>query len=341
MSGLIDLSIAHLISFVALSFCRNPVYTQSAVQTNPFFISGDHNMDLRLPTPHAYIVNPTLPRDVAQQQAIEKRTSIVGGGLSGLLSRPKPEEVDLAYGEFRYEAFWHVVATVRYVFERNKSFSVPVAGAEVRKVTILGQEFEVVTPQPVQPQQSSPTAFLQQIGQQIGISGNVTRTFSVPGVEYCVDENRQERFLETVSGQAVQAGADYVKKDKTEVTDLSVLTNDGALVATPQMTASKVLRTLLATMAKQIQADKMLEESTAIETCDLYFRPVYAFELAWRPKNKTAVAEFDGVTGAMITTGKVSRAGGAMLAPEALFDINVENIASLFPSTVSNVQLVS
>jgi hypothetical protein len=67
---------------------------------------------------------------------------------------------------------------------------------------------------------------------------------------------------------------------------------------------------------------------------------VYAFELAWRPKNKTAVAEFDGVTGAMIN-GKVMRTGGAMLTPETLFDINADNMASLFPSTVSNVQLMS
>jgi hypothetical protein len=297
-------------------------------------------MELRLPTPHAYIVNPTLQHDAAQQQAIDKRITIVAGGLSGLFSRPKPEEVDLAYAEFRYEAFWHAVATVRYVFERNKTFTVPVMGAEVRKVTVLGQEFEVTAPQPPQPQQSSPTAFLQQIGQQIGISGNVTRTFSVPGIEYCIDENRQERFLDTTAGQAVLNGADYVRKDKTELTDLSVLSANGALVATPQMTASKVLRTLLATMAKQIQADKLLEEGTTVETCDLYFRPVYAFELAWRPKNKVAVAEFDGVTGAMIN-GKVVRSGGAMLAPEALFDISADNIASLFPSTVGNVQLVS
>ncbi len=297
-------------------------------------------MELRLPTPHAYIVNPSLQQDAAQQQAIDKRTAIVAGGLSGLFSRPKPEEVDLAYAELRYEAFWHVVATVRYVFERNKTFTVPVTGAEVRKVTVLGQEFEVAAPQPQQPQSSSPTALLQQIGQQIGISGSVTRTFGVPGVEYCVDENRQERFLDTVTGQAVTNGADYVRKDKTELTDFAALSANDALVATPQMTASKVLRTLLATMAKQIQADKLLEEGTTVEICDLYFRPVYAYELAWRPKNKVAVAEFDGVTGAMIN-GKVMRTGGAMLAPEALFDINADNLTSLFPSTVGNVQLVS
>ncbi len=296
-------------------------------------------MDLRLPVPHAYILNPTLNRDVAQQQAVDKRLTIVAGGLTGLFSRPKPEEVDLAYSEFRYEAFWHVVATVRYAFERNKTYTVPVTGVEVRKVTVLGQELEVVAQQ-AQAQQSSPSGFLQQIGQQIGIA-NTARTFSLPGVEFCIDENRQERYLEAVAGQAVAAGADYLKKDKTELADFSVLSAEGALVIAPQTTASKVLHSLLATMVKQIQADKMLEETTTVETFDLYFRPVYAFELTWRPKNKTAVAEFDGVTGAMIN-GKTIHAGSTTpLTPEALFDINTDTVASLFPSTVTNVQIVS
>jgi hypothetical protein len=296
-------------------------------------------MDLRLPVPHAYILNPTLNRDVAQQQAVDKRLTIVAGGLTGLFSRPKPEEVDLAYSEFRYEAFWHVVTTVRYAFERNKAYTVPVTGVEVRKVTVLGQELEVVAQQP-QAQQSSPTGFLQQIGQQIGIS-NTARTFSLPGVESCVDENRQERYLDAAAGQAVAAGADYLKKDKTELTDFSALSAEGALIIAPQMTASKVLRSLLATMVKLIQADKMLEEATTVETFDLYFRPVYAYELTWRPKNKTAVAEFDGVTGAMIN-GKTVRTGSTTpLSPEALFDINADTVVSLFPSTVSNVQIVS
>jgi hypothetical protein len=37
--------------------------------------------------------------------------------------------------------------------------------------------------------------------------------------------------------------------------------------------------------------------------------------------------------------GKVIRTGGAMLAPEDLFDIHADNTASLFPSTISGVQL--
>ncbi len=299
-------------------------------------------MDLRLPVPHAYILNPTLSHDAAQQQAVDKRTTIVGGGLTSLLSRPKQEEVDLAYAEFRYEAFWHVVTTVRYAFERSKTYAVPVAGVEVRKVTILGQEFEVAAPASAPaPQQSSPSGFLQQIGQQIGISSTAARTFNLPGVESCLDENRQERFLDAATGQAVVTGPDYVRRDKTELADFAALSAEGAIVVAPQMTASKVLRSLLATMIKQVQADKMLEETTTVETFDLYFRPVYAYELIWRPKNKTAVAEFDGVTGVMISGKTVHTGAAAPLTPEGLFDINAESVAALFPASVGNVQVVS
>ncbi len=294
-------------------------------------------MELRLPVAHAYVLNPSLDFEAAKQQAVDKRLTIVAGGLSGLFSRPKPEEVDLAYGEFRYEAFWHVTCTVRYVFERNKNYAVPVVGAEVRKVTVLGQEFEVVTQQP-STQQSSPTGFIQQLGQQIGLS-NVARQFALPGVEYCVDENRQERFLDAANNQALAAGPDYVKKDKTELTDLAGLGTGEALVVAPQLTAAKVVKSLLATMIKQVQADRLLEESTTIETLDLYFRPVYAFELAWRPKNKTAVAEFDGVTGNMLA-GKTVHGGSAPLSPENLFDITAETAPSLVPTAAGNVKLV-
>jgi hypothetical protein len=294
-------------------------------------------MELRLPPVHAYLLNPTLTREAAQQQAIDKRLSIVAGGLSGLFSRPKPEEVDLTYSEFRWEAFWHMTATVRYVFERNKTYAVPVTGSEVRKVTAFGQEFEVVAAQPPA-QQSSPAGFLQQIGQQIGLA-NTARSFSLPGIEHCVDENRQERFLEAASGQAVAAGADYVKKDKTELADLAMLSANDAFAVAPQMKAAQLLRSLLATMVKQIQSDKILEEATTVDTFDLYFRPVYAFELTWRSKSKIAVAEFDGVTGNLIN-GKVVRSGGTFV-PAELFDVDASNAASLFPSTLTEVKLMS
>jgi hypothetical protein len=289
-------------------------------------------MDVHIAAAHVYSLNPTLDFENAKQQAIDKRLGAVAGGLGGLLSRPKPEEVELAYSEMRYEPFWHVACTVRYVYERKKDFSVAVGGPEVRKVTLLSQEFEVAAPAPAQ----GTGGLLQQIG-----LGGAARSISLPGVEYCVDENRQERFLEAVAGQLFQPGAEYAKKDKSELTDLAGLTSGEALVVPPQLSASKVVKNLLSSMIKQIQADKLIEERTEIEMLDLYFRPVFAFEFTWKPKNKTGVAEFDAVSGTMIAGKVVRTRSDKPITPAELFDINAENVASLLPTASGNVQLIS
>jgi hypothetical protein len=293
-------------------------------------------MDVRLAPTHIYTLNPTLDFEAAEQQAIDKRITTVAGGLGGLFSRPRPEEVDLVYKEIRYESFWHAVCNVRYVFERNKDFMVPVTGVEVRMVTILGQEFEIAAQQ-AQPAQSG--GFLSQLGQQIGLS-NTVRTFTLAGVEHCIDENRQVQYLDAVNGQPLQLGADFVQKEKTEVTDLSPLSTGDVLVVVPQLSAAKIARSVLASMIKPIQADKILEETVAIETLDLYFRPIYAFEFAWKPKNKTGVAEFDAVTGAMISGKALHTKSDRDITRESLFDINTETVTSLIPAAAGNVQLV-
>jgi hypothetical protein len=288
-------------------------------------------MDVHLGTTHIYALNPALDFAAAQQQAIDKRLNIVAGGLGGLLSRPKPEEVDLTYSETRYEAFWHLVCTVRYTFERKKDFNVAVTGNEVRKVTLLGQEFEVAAPPPAQ----GGGGLLQQIG-----IGGAAHTFTRPGVEYCVDENKQERFLDAATGQVLQAAAEYVKKDKSEIVDLALLTSGENIVVLPQQSASKIAKALLATMVKQIQADKILEDAVQIDTLDLYFRPIYAFEFTWKTKSKTGVVEFDAATGNMIA-GKVARGkADKPIMKEELFDINTETVTSLVPTAAGNVKLV-
>lgn len=294
-------------------------------------------MDVRLAPTHVYTLNPSLDFEAAKQQAIDKRLGIVSGGLGSLFSRPKPEEVDLVYAEIRYESFWHVVCSVRYVFERNKDFTVPVTGVEVRTVTLLGQEFEIAA-QPAQPAASG--GFLSQLGQQMGLSGTA-RSFTVPGVEHCIDENRQEQYLDAVNGQLLQLGAEYAQKDKTEVTDLSPLATDEVLVVAPQLSATKVAKQVLTAMTKQIQADKFLEEATHIEALDLYFRPVYAFEFAWKPKNKTGVAEFDAVTGNMISGKALHTRSDKAITREELFDINADTVTGLIPTAAGNVKLVA
>jgi hypothetical protein len=286
-------------------------------------------MDVHLSPTHIYALNPTLEFEAAKQQAIDKRLGVVAGGIGALLSRPKPEEVDLVYSEIRFEPFWYVVCSTRYVFERTRSFSVPVSGVEVRKVTLLGQEFEVAAQE--QPQQPG-------LLKQLGLGGAV-RTISVPGVEHCVDENRQERIVDAVTGQPAQAVGEYVKKEKTELTDLASVMSGDALVVPPQTQATKIVKSILATLIKPIQADKILEEVTTIETLDLYFRPIYAFEFAWKPKNKTGVAEFDAVTGTMASGKALHTRSDKPISREGLFDITSETVASIMPTASSNVNL--
>ena len=170
-------------------------------------------MDVHLARTHIYALNPTLDFEAAKQQAIDKRLGIVAGGRGALLSRPKPDEVELIYSEIRFEPFWYVICATRYVFERNKEFAVPVSGAEVRRVTILGQEFEIAAQE-----QAAQPALLKQLG-----IGGAVRTFSLSGVEYCIDENRQERVIDAATGQPAQTVFEYVYKDKTEVCDLQGL----------------------------------------------------------------------------------------------------------------------
>ena len=295
-------------------------------------------MELRLPQTHVYLLNPSIDFESARQQAFDKRVGVVAGGLGGLLSRPKPDDVELVYEEARLESFWHIACTVRYVFERSRTFSLPIASAEVRSVTLLGQDFDLAAQQPPQPPAGQPALF-QQISQQIGLSG-AARSLSIPGVEHCVDENRQERYLDAVNGQALQLGADYALREKTEVADLSELAAGDVLVVPPQLSAAKVAKSVLSTMARQIQADKILEESATIEVLDLFFRPIYAFEFAWKLKNKTGVAEFDGVTGSMGNGKALHTRGDKPITRDLLFDINADTATSLMPVAAGSVKLV-
>ena len=50
------------------------------------------------------------------------------------------------------------------------------------------------------------------------------------------------------------------------------------------------------------------EESLTLETTDLVYRPVWAYEFHWKPKDKRGVVEIDAVTGAI-------RAGSSALLP--------------------------
>jgi hypothetical protein len=66
-----------------------------------------------------------------------------------------------------------------------------------------------------------------------------------------------------------------------------------------------------------------------------------AFEYLWRPKDKRAVVEFDGVTGEIRTGGKAIRQQvGKMLTKGILFDIEVDTVDLFVPGGGMAITLV-
>jgi hypothetical protein len=207
-------------------------------------------MDITFGKEQVFRLPPKLNMDQAREKAWDKKTSVFGTGLTGFLARPKSEEVQIVYNEFRYEPFWHAICQVRYEYDRTRGYNVPVLAPEVQRVTVEGKDYPV-TAKP--------------------------RQFTISGIEHCIEEASTEVILDAVRGQE-RDWKKYLRFDKEVVVDLTKLSTEGCIVVTPEIRASAVVRQVLALLMRPIQADTIHQEKAEVPTVDLYFRPVYAFE---------------------------------------------------------------
>jgi hypothetical protein len=227
-----------------------------------------------------------------------------------ILQRPKSEEIELIGTQKRFEPFWHVVCATRHVYDRSSKFNVPVTGAEVKSITFQGSDYPVAN-----------------------------HAFTINGVEHCTEENRQQIFVNGVSGEKEELNA-VVNGPKNEITDLGSFTSsETTMIVPPETRASFVVRQLLQPMLKPVQADVIHEETVTIEAVDLYYRPIYAFEFKWKPKDKAGVAEFDGVTGEMRNAKALLQQMNIPISRDALFDIGADTVGMLIPGANIAVKL--
>ena len=115
------------------------------------------------------------------------------------------------------------------------------------------------------------------------------------------------------------------------MTDLEGLSANDTIVLPPEQRASFVVRQLLGTMMKPIQADSLSEESMTVQNIDLYYRPWWAFEFNWKPKDKKAIVELDAVTGLMRPGQALAARVTKMMNRDALFDIGADTVGLLVP----------
>jgi len=270
-------------------------------------------MDITVAEERVFQLLPTLGIDQAREKAWDKKIAVFGAGLTSIFSRPKAEDVQIIYSECRYEPFWHVACHVRYVYDRTRSYNIPVSSPEVQRVTVEGVEY-LVTAKP--------------------------RQFTITGVEHCIEEASTDVVFDAIAGQE-RDWKNYLRFGKEPVPDLGQFAPEGSIVVPAEMRASAVVRQVLGSIMRPIQADTIREERVDIQAVDLYFKPVYAFEYRWEPKDKTAVAEFDGLTGEMRTGGVTFRQQvKSVLTPELLLDVGIDAVDLLVPGGGIAIKLV-
>jgi len=290
------------------------------VQPESAFVSllnilGEFPMDIYLANERAFQLTSQFSVEVARDRLEQKKTSLVAGTVGSLISRPKPEEIQLVSVESRLEAFWLISVFVRTAYDRNRTYTVPVSGPEVQQVTTLGQELPVA---------SSP-------------KGGASITLSA--VEHCVEE-RHQSF--TFDGSGTRADlSKYQSFAKSEITDLEHFAPADVLVVPPQAHATTVVRTVLADAIKPVQAQVIQEERVNVEALDLYFRPVYAMEYEWAAKGKRVILELDALTGDAHSGGKKLRDQiKSMVTRDLVFDVTADAVGMIVPGGSIAVKLV-
>lgn len=263
-------------------------------------------MDVQLADQRLFALGERLPFEDIRQRAMDRRTSAFGGGLGGLLQRPKPEDVSVVATQRRVEPFWHVSCRAHYVYDRTRDYAVPASATDVRSVTVEG------------------------VDHAIGATGKGPG-FMLTVLEHCGEEFFDELYVDGVAGAPMTDGAALLAGPTTEVGDLVSLAGDETLVVPPEHRASSVVRQLLAKMLRPLQADTVLEEALRLERIDLYYRPVFAYEFLWGSKDKRGVIEIDGLTGQVRQATSLRTQLTRMVSRDALFDIGADTIGLLVP----------
>ena len=81
-------------------------------------------MDIYLAEERAFHYFPQVTLEVAIDRLDQKKVQFVSGTISKLLSRTKPEDIELVSVENRLEAYWEIKVHLRTVYERNRTYSV-------------------------------------------------------------------------------------------------------------------------------------------------------------------------------------------------------------------------
>ena len=273
-------------------------------------------MEISLSNERAFQLLPQIDPERAQALVEEKKANLVAGMVGALLSRPKPEDIRLVYSERRLEPFWHVAVHLRTVYDRNRSYAVPVGGAEVKRVTVMARTLAVD-----------------------GLAKGGP-SFALEGIEHCEEDLRVSQAFDG-EGNPKPGLVKLLDSPKREIADLSEFKPEGVIVVLPQSRASAVVRQVMSEVLRPVKAQVILEERADVEAIDLYFRPAYAYEFLWVVKDKRVIVEMDALSGEMRTGGKTLKDRlQSVVTRDFLFDVTADAVGMIVPGGGIAVKLV-
>ena len=263
-------------------------------------------MQVELADERILVLTDRFNLDHAEGRAWAKRAEAFGtvARLGGLLNRAGAEDYECVYRERRLQPFWRVHTRSIAVYERMRTFSVPVA-PEVRAVAIAGEY------KPVE-----------------------RRAFQIDGLESCREETERESLFDGLTRGENPALAAYLsfQISPADAEVLARAAQAGTVVVPPNSKSSALVREAVSAAIGRIEADRVLEERLIVDAVDLFYRPVYAFR--YSHAGKEAVIEFDGLTGETRTGGTTFEPYlGKVLEPRFLLDAGVEAVNMFLPGT--------
>jgi hypothetical protein len=104
-------------------------------------------------------------------------------------------------------------------------------------------------------------------------------------------------------GSSKAAFGKFLELARAEVADAATFEPAGATVIQPRAHAAAVVRKVVGQIVRPVHAQVIHEERVDVEVANLYFHPVYSFELLWKSKNKRVDVDLDGLTGEIQTEG--------------------------------------
>ncbi|HET6911960.1 MAG TPA: hypothetical protein VFH71_01310 [Rhodanobacteraceae bacterium] len=225
-----------------------------------------------------------------------------------LWDRPKDTDITLAKSEKRYEPFWLAKAERRTVYKRKANYKLRIEHADAAAVELLGQKLDV----------------------------DARRELHLPALEHCERVTPLSEYFDGLHRpNSEKLLADFAGNYAfREVTDSS----EPHFIA-PTVTAASVLQQVKSRLAAPVEADQIDSDEIDLHALDLLYRPVYAFQFAW--KDKLGVIEIDGLSGRVNKEGSMlGNAVRKLGSRDALFDLGADFAGMVLPGGTIMVKLI-